>query len=136
AHAAALFLSKACVNETFEFFSKTLRGVPELKPRWKRCVALVDAQLGEALGEEFVNRASSAELKRKTLHMTKQIEQAMNDELVNLDWTSAATKEKALEKLRAIVNKIGYPDKWRDYGSVEVRRDDFFGNVARANLFE
>jgi endothelin-converting enzyme/putative endopeptidase len=68
--------------------------------------------------------------------MTKQIEQAMRDERVNLDWMSAATKEKALEKLRTIVNKIGYPDQWRDYGPVEVRRDDFFGNVARASLFE
>jgi endothelin-converting enzyme/putative endopeptidase len=136
AHASAPFLSSAFVNEDFDFFGRTLWGTPELRPRWKRCVALVDAQLGEALGEEFVNRAFGPELKRKTLHMTKQIEQAMHDELVNLDWMSAATKEKALEKLRAIVNKIGYPDKWRDYGPMEVRRDDFFGNVARASLFE
>ena len=135
-HTSAPFLSSAFVNEDFDFFGRTLYGIPELKPRWKRCVALVDAQLGEALGEEFVSRAFSPELKRKTLHMTSQIEQAMHDDIVNLDWMSAATKQRALEKLHAIVNKIGYPDKWRDYGSVEVRRDDFFGNVARANLFE
>ncbi|TMH44396.1 MAG: M13 family metallopeptidase [Betaproteobacteria bacterium] len=136
AHASAPFLSSAFVDEDFDFFGRTLWGTPELKPRWKRCVALVDAQLGEALGAEFVSRAFSAELKRKTLHMTEQIEQAMHDDIVNLQWMSAATREKALEKLRAIVNKIGYPDKWRDYGSLEVRRGDFFGNVARASLFE
>ena len=136
AHASAPFLSSAFVNEDFDFFGKTLYGVPELKPRWKRCVALVDAQLGEALGQEFVSRAFSPELKQKTLHMTKQIEQAMEDDLNRIEWMSAATQQKALEKLHAIVNKIGYPDKWRDYGPVDVRRDDFAGNVARANLFE
>ena len=136
AHATAPFLSSAFVNEDFDFFGRTLYGAPELRPRWKRCVALVDAQLGEALGEEFVRRTFSPELKQKTLHMTRQIEQAMEDDLIRLEWMSAATRQKALEKLHAIVNKIGYPDKWRDYGPVEVRRDDFVGNVARANLFE
>jgi len=136
AHASAPFLSSAFVDEDFDFFGRTLWGTPEQRPRWKRCVALVDAQLGEALGADFVSRTFSAELKKKTLHMTRQIEQAMHDDIVSLEWMSAATKEKALEKLRAIVNKIGYPDKWRDYGRLKVRRDDFFGNVARANLFE
>jgi endothelin-converting enzyme/putative endopeptidase len=136
AHATAAFLSSAFVNENFDFFGRTLYGAPELRPRWKRCVALVDAQLGEALGQEFVRRAFSPELKRKTLRMTKQIEQAMEDDLIRLEWMSAATRQRALEKLHAIVNKIGYPDKWRDYGRVEVRRGDFAGNVMRANLFE
>ena len=136
AHATAPFLSSAFVNEDFDFFGRTLYGAPELRPRWKRCVALVDAQLGEALGQEFVRRAFSPELKRKTLLMTKQIEQAMEDDLKRLEWMSAATRQKALEKLHAIVNKIGYPDKWRDYGPVEVKRNDFAGNVTRANLFE
>jgi endothelin-converting enzyme/putative endopeptidase len=136
AHATAPFLSSAFVNEDFDFFGKTLYGAPELRPRWKRCVTLVDAQLGEALGQEFVSRAFSPELKQKALRMTKQIEQAMEADLIRLEWMSAATRQKALEKLHAIVNKIGYPDKWRDYGPVEVRRDDFVGNVARANVFE
>ena len=83
AHATAPFLSSAFVNEDFDFFGRTLYGAPELKPRWKRCVALVDAQLGEALGEEFVSRAFSSELKQKTLHMTKQIERAMEDDLTS-----------------------------------------------------
>ena len=136
AHASAAYLSTAFVNESFNFFSKTLRGVPEQKPRWKRCVALVDGQLGEALGQEFISRAFSADLKKKTLHMTKQIEQAMQDDLNQLTWMSAATKQKALQKLHSIVNKIGYPDKWRDYRSVLVKRNDFMGNVQRGNLFE
>jgi len=136
AHAGAPHLSSAFVNENFNFFSKTLRGVPELKPRWKRCVALVDGQLGEALGEEFVGRAFSPELKKKTLHMTKQIEQAMRQDLNQLGWMSAATKQKALEKLHSIVNKIGYPDKWRNYATLIVKPDDYMGNVLRGNLFE
>ena len=136
ASTAAPYLSKPFVNENFEFYSKTLRGVPELRPRWKRCVALVDSQLGEALGQEFVRRTFSPQLKAKALRMTSQIQEAMREDIKGLDWMSPATKAKALEKLKAIVNKIGYPDKWRDYSAVEVKRDDFFGNVERAQRFE
>jgi len=136
AHAAAPYLSAAFVNANFEFFSNTLRGVPELPPRWKRCVRLVDRQLGEALGREFVQRAFSPDLKIKTQRMTQQIEQAMQQDLEQLSWMSSDTRRQALEKLHGITNKIGYPDKWRDYSSVRVRRDDFFGNVVRATLFE
>jgi len=110
--------------------------VPELRPRWKRCVALVDGQLGEALGKEFVRRAFSPALKAKALRMTRQIEQAMRADIESLDWMGPRTKREALAKLATLVNKIGYPDKWRDYSSVVVKRDDFFGNVARAQLFE
>jgi len=136
AHARATALSSDFVTENFNFFSKTLRGTPLQQPRWKRCVALVDAQLGEALGQEFVERAFGPELKQKTLVMTEQIEQAMHDELQLLDWMSPATKVKAVEKLKTIVNKIGYPDTWRDYSSVAIARDDFYGNVSRAMQFE
>jgi putative endopeptidase len=135
-HAAAPFLSDNFVNENFDFFSRTLRGVPMLRPRWKRCVSLVDAQLGEALGQEFVQRAFSPELKQKTLTMTNQIEAAMARDIKDLNWMSEPTKQKALEKLHAIVNKIGYPDKWRDYSSVNITPDDFLGNVERATKFE
>jgi endothelin-converting enzyme/putative endopeptidase len=133
---ASPYLSSVFVNENFEFFSKTLRGVPQLRPRWKRCVTLVDSQLGEALGQEFVARAFSPKLKDDTNRMTKRIEQAMRDDLQALTWMSDATKKRALEKLETIVNKIGYPDKWRDYSSVDVKRGDFFGNVERATRFE
>jgi putative endopeptidase len=136
AHALAAYLSDDFVNESFSFFSKTLRGVPQLRPRWKRCVSLVDEQLGEALGQEFVARAFSPELKEKTLHMTEQIEHAMEEDIKTLTWMSPATKQQALAKLHTIVNKIGYPDKWRDYGSVDIKPMDFAGNVQRAIVFE
>ncbi len=135
-HAQASALSKAFVNEDFNFFGKTLRGTPQLQPRWKRCVFLVDAQLGEALGQEFVDRAFGPELKKRTLVMTEQIEQAMHDELQHLDWMSPATKRRAEEKLKAVVNKIGYPDTWRDYSGVAIAHDDFYGNVEHATRFE
>jgi endothelin-converting enzyme/putative endopeptidase len=110
--------------------------VPELRPRWKRCVALVDGQLGEALGQEFVARTFSLAQKEKALRMTRQVEEAMKRRIGELDWMGEATKKKALEKLATVVNKIGYPDKWRDYSSIVVKRQDFFGNVERAQRFE
>jgi len=136
AHAAAPYLSDDFVNENFDFFSKTLRGVPQLRPRWKRCVALVDQQLGEALGQEFVARAFSPELKEKTSLMARQIEHSMEEDIETLAWMSPATRKQALEKLHTIVNKIGYPDRWRDYSSVDIKPNDFVGNVQRATIFE
>ena len=135
-HAMAPYLSTAFVNENFAFFSHTLSGTPQLRPRWKRCVALVDAQLGEALGQEFVRRAFGPPLKASTQQMARQIEAAMRTEIDGLDWMSAATRQKAKEKLATVVNKVGYPDRWRDYGPLDVMRHDFFGNVVRANRFE
>ena len=129
-------LSKAFVDENFAFYEKTLHGVATLPPRWKRCVDLVDSQLGEALGKEYVERNFSPKLKEKALHMTRQIETAMKGEIAALDWMSLATKKRAQEKLDTVVNKIGYPDKWRDYSRYIIRRDDFFGNVERGNQFE
>lgn len=129
-------LSSAFDNEHFNFFSRTLRGVQQQKPRWKRCVTLVDTQLGEALGQEFVGRAFSPQLKEKALHMTRQVEQAMEKDIESLAWMSPATKARAQQKLHGIVNKIGYPDQWRDYSSYAVKPDDFAGNVERGNLFE
>ena len=134
--ASAPALSSAFVNESFAFFSKTLRGVPQLRARWKRCVAMVDNQLGEALGREFVRRAFGPGLKARTLRMTHRIEEAMRNDIAGLDWMGEATRRRAQEKLRAIVNKIGYPERWRDYSAVAVKRGDFFGNVERAQRFE
>ena len=135
-NAEAPFLSSAFVKENFDFNSHTLHGVEQIPPRWKRCVRLTDRQLGEALGQEFVNRAFSQQTKESTLRMTKQIEQAMQEDIEQLTWMSPETKKQALEKLHAVVNKIGYPDKWRDYSSVDIKRGDFLGNVQRATLFE
>ncbi len=135
-HRKAAYLSSAFVNEDFSFFSRTLRGTPQLRPRWKRCVALVDRQLSDALGQEFVNRTFSPDMKHRTLEMTQQIEKAMEQDIQQLDWMGPATRQQALAKLHGIVNKIGYPDRWRDYSALNIARGDFFGNVDRASAFE
>ncbi len=135
-HARAPFLSNRFVAEDFDFYRKTLRGVSEMPPRWKRCVRYVDRDLGEALGQEFVRRTFSADTKQRTVDMTMRIEKAMESEIRNLDWMTAPTKEKALQKLHAIANKVGYPDKWRDYSSIVIKPDDFYGNATRATVFE
>jgi len=135
-HAASPFLARRFEAERFAFFDHTLRGVPQQQPRWKRCVRQVDALLGEALGQEFVARTFGPKLKDATLLMTRQIEQAMHDDIEVLPWMSAATKQQALAKLAAVVNKIGYPDRWRDYGSVAIARGDYFQNAVHAIAFE
>jgi putative endopeptidase len=135
-HSRAPYLSKAFVTENFNFFSKTLRGVKEVPPRWKRCVRYVDRDLGEALGQEFVRRTFTADTKEKTVDMTRRIETAMASEIKSLDWMTDATKQRALDKLHAVANKIGYPDRWRDYSSLDVKPNDFFGNATRATVFE
>jgi len=132
----APYLSNELVQLNFDFFGQTLLGTPQLKSRWKRCVELVDAQLGEALGQEFVQRNFAPELKDKTLAMTRQIEAAMAQSIQSLSWMSAATKTRALDKLHAIVNKVGYPDRWRDYTGLSVSRGEFLANVQRGNAFE
>ena len=135
-HDKANYLSAPLVQANFAFYSQYLRGVKQMRPRWKRCVAYVDRDLGEALGKEFVEKTFTPETKARTLAMTKEIEAAMESEIEQLTWMSDATKARALEKLHAIVNKIGYPDKWRDYSSVKIARDDFLGDEDRATIFE
>ena len=98
-----------------------------MQPRWKRCVQLVDHTLGEALGQVFVEKTFTPETKARALAMTKEVEAAMQSEIETLTWMSPATKKQALAKLHAVVNKIGYPDKWRDYSSVEIRARRFPG---------
>ena len=127
------YLSSRFVEENFEFYRKYLRGAKELQPRWKRCVQYVDYDLGEALGQVYVAKVFSPELKQSTLDMVHRIEDAMGQRIRALDWMSPETKQQALIKLAGIRNKIGYPDKWRDYSSVVITRDDFAGNVAPAN---
>jgi endothelin-converting enzyme/putative endopeptidase len=134
--AEARYLPSAFDQENFNFYSKYLQGVEQMPPRWKRCVRLVDGNLGEALGRVYVAKTFSPEAKQSTLKMTREIEQAMGDEIRTLPWMSPETKQHALEKLHTIVNKIGYPDKWRDYSSVAVSRDDLLGDVDRATVFE
>jgi endothelin-converting enzyme/putative endopeptidase len=134
--AAAPSLSAPFEEAAFDFYSRKLRGVQQLPPRWKRCVRQVDHGLGEALGEEFVARTFSPQTKQKTLLITDQVEHAMLEEIEHLDWMSPATRQEAIRKLHAIRNKIGYPDKWRDYSKLEIKRGDSFGNTLRMADFE
>ncbi|HEV2717408.1 MAG TPA: M13 family metallopeptidase, partial [Terriglobales bacterium] len=135
-HANAPFLSSSFVNADFDFFEKTLQGTQQLEPRWKRCVSAVDNQIGEALGQAYVERKFSPEAKQRALKIVKQIEAAMQQDITGLPWMSATTKQHALEKLHAIANKIGYPDKWRDYSALKIDRTDELGNVLRGREFE
>jgi putative endopeptidase len=135
-HAAAPSLSDAYVNTDFEFYGKTLQGTQQIEPLWKRCSQRVDNQLGEALGQAYVEKYFGPEAKQKALQMVKEIEAAMEQDINALPWMSAATKPRALEKLHAVANKIGYPDKWRDYSKLEIIRGDAMGNAFRADQFE
>ena len=130
------YLSSKFVEENFEFYRKYLRGAKEMQPRWKRCVQYVDHDLSEALGQVYVAKVFSPELKQDTVDMVRRIEDAMGQRIRALDWMSPETKQQALTKLAGIRNKIGYPDKWRDYSSVKIVRDDFAGNVERTHQFE
>jgi putative endopeptidase len=136
ANTSSPYLSSAFEDENFEFYRKYLRGAKEQQPRWKRCVEYTDYDLGEALGQVYVAKVFSTQLKASTLDMVKRIEDAMGERIRALDWMSPETKQQALTKLAGIRNKIGYPDKWRDYSSVNIVRDDFAGDVERAHQFE
>jgi putative endopeptidase len=134
--AAAPVLSSKLAEASFDFYSKYLHGIAAQKPRWKRCVQWTNHALGEALGQAFVKKVFSADLKARTLAMTVGIEKAMEREINALPWMGAETKRHALEKLHTIANKVGYPDRWRDYSSIEIKRDDFAGDMQRATRFE
>jgi endothelin-converting enzyme/putative endopeptidase len=114
-HAQAALLPKPFVEENFAFYGKTLTGAQEQTPRWKRCVQATDGDLGEALGQAYVERTFGAEGKARTLEMVKAIEAAMGSDIDAIDWMSPETKKAAVAKLSAVANKIGYPDRWRDY---------------------
>ncbi len=135
-HDAAPLLPPAFVNENFAFFEKTLRGTQELSPRWKRCVEYTDRQLGEALGQRYVEASFGPEGKARTLKMVLALESALDRDIRDLPWMTGTTKKRALEKRAAIANKIGYPDRWRDYSRLRIVRGDAFGNAERADAFE
>jgi endothelin-converting enzyme/putative endopeptidase len=129
-------LSSAFVNENFDFYGRYLTGAKQLQPRWKRCVALADDQLGEALGQKYVQKLFSQQSKEKTLEMVGLIEKSMAADIDSLPWMSAATKQQALAKLKQVTNKIAYPDKWRDYSSVQITDANLIANVANTRAFE
>jgi len=133
---AGTSLPESFDQETWNFYAHTLNGAEKQQERWKRCTTRVDHELGEALGEVYVSRYFPPAEKQRTLEMTLAIEQAMDKDIDALDWMSAATKVKAKEKLHTVMNKIGYPDKWRDYSKLEIVRGDALGNQVRAHEFD
>lgn len=133
---ASPYLSDAFVNSRFEFRGKTLRGQPENRPRWNRGVALVDNQLGEVLGQEYVRLHFPASSKTQMEALVANLRAAMTERLKNLDWMSEPTREQALLKMSKFGVKIGYPEKWRSYDGLELSAGDLYGNVERASAFD
>ena len=136
AQTMAPYLSEPLVQEDFAFEGQYLGGAQQIQPRWKRCVALTDQQLGEALGQPYVDETFGAEGKQRTLKMVHAIEKAMGEDLQSLSWMTPETKKASAVKLAGVENKIGYPDHWRDYSKLSVTRDDLAGNVLNAHHFE
>ncbi len=135
--ASATELASPFEQENFDFFSRYLRGIKDQPPRWKTCVAAVDENLGEALGQLFVRKAFGADSKARMIELVDALTAALEQNITTLEWMTPETKTKAIEKLKKLgKRKIGYPETWRDYTSVAITRTDFAGNVRRANRFE
>ena len=134
-NAAAPWLSQTFVDANFKF-QQNLTGQKEIQARWKRCVNLTDRELGEALGQRYVDLTFGSEGKQRMLKMVDALEKSLAEDIHDLSWMSDETKKQAKVKLDAIRNKIGYPEVYRDYSSVVIKSDDLLGNVARANEFE
>ncbi len=134
-NAATPWLSQPFVEANFKF-QQNLTGQKEMPARWKRCVSLTDRQLGEALGQRYVEATFGADGKQRMLKMVDALDKSLAEDIHNLSWMSDETKKQAKVKLDAIRNMIGYPDTYRDYSSVVIKRDDLLGNVARGNIFE
>ena len=135
-HGAAPYLARPFEEENFTFFNQTLNGQKEQQPRWKRCTALTDRALGEAVGQDWVKQYFPPEAKANTEKLIAALEKALGEDIQSLDWMSDATKKEAEAKLNTIQQKIGYPENWRDYSSLTVRRDDLVGNLERSSIFE
>jgi endothelin-converting enzyme/putative endopeptidase len=135
-HGNAPALSDAFVTENFNFFARTLVGAQEMQPRWRRCVRNVDGNLGEALGQVYVDQAFPPSSKQRVLEMVKDLEAALSKEIDTADWMAPETKKQAKIKLSATLNKIGYPDRWLDYSSVSIGRSSFLLNRQQTAAFE
>jgi endothelin-converting enzyme/putative endopeptidase len=132
---AGTSMPAAFENESWRFYAHELNGAEKQQERWKRCTSRIDREMGEALGQVFVAKYFPPAAKERALDMTVAIEQAMNKDIDQLDWMSPETKVRAKEKLHAVMNKVGYPDKWRDYSTLSIVRGDALGNQARVRTF-
>jgi putative endopeptidase len=135
-NSTAASLSEPFVDEDFNFKGKVLQGTQENLERWKRCVRYTDSGLGEALGQVYVKKAFSPQAKAHALEMVHNLEAALKDDITTLPWMSEATRQQAIGKLEAFAEKIGYPDKWRDYSKLKIDRGPYVLDVLRARMFE
>jgi putative endopeptidase len=135
-HATAPKLNSSLVNENHHFNGSILEGINQQPPRWKRSIEATDKALGEVLGQLYVARAFSPEAKARVKGMVENLKAAFREKILSLDWMSEATKKQALKKLDTLNFKIGYPDQWRDYSSLTIRRNSYVENYLQASLFE
>jgi putative endopeptidase len=135
-HHESAYLSEPFVQENFHFYSEILSGTSKILPRWKRVVAEVDGDIGEALGQLYVAEYFPPEAKARVLKLVSDLRAALREDLATLAWMDDATRAKAIEKLDAFTVKMGYPDKWRDYSALSVDRGPYVLNVMRADTFE
>jgi putative endopeptidase len=135
-NSAASYLSDDFVNANFEFYGKTLSGSKELRPRWRRAIDAVNGAMGEAVGQLYVEKYFPPQAKERMLNLVDNLKTALGERINQLDWMSDETKSKAQEKLGTIIVKIGYPDKWKDYSSLEIKGDAYWQNMMRASEFE
>jgi putative endopeptidase len=135
-HSSAPYLSKPFDDENFAFYAATLTGQKTQTPRWKRCTSLTDRALGEAVGQDWVKKYFPPSAKANMEELVHDLEAALGQDIQQLDWMSPATKVEAEKKLKAFRDKIGYPDTWRDYSTLTVKRDDLVGNLERDGIFE
>ncbi|MFC5526546.1 M13 family metallopeptidase [Rhodanobacter ginsengisoli] len=132
---ASPYLTKAFSDNKFDFYGKTLSGQPEQKPLWKRVLSTVNGGMGMALGELYVKQEFTPEAKARALELVTNVRNALKARIENLDWMSAETKAKAIDKWNTFLPKIGYPDKWRDWSGLTVTPDNFYANVMAAGKF-
>ena len=135
-NSAAGYLSSNFVNANFEFYGRTLSGAEQLRPRWKRVTNTVDGAMGEALGKLYVEKYFPAAAKHRMVEMVNNLKEAFAQRIHEATWMCDATKKRAIEKLSTIMVKVGYPDKWRDYSGLEIKKDSYFANVIRSNQFD
>ena len=135
-HSSAPYLQSAVEQENFAFYGKVLSGQEQQEPRWQRAARVIDRQLGEALGQLFVEKHFPPAARARMSELVDNLKAVFRDRLTKLDWMTDATRAKALAKFDRFTQKIGHPDKFRDYSSVEIKPDDYLGNVRRAELFE
>jgi putative endopeptidase len=133
---AAPWLSDPFVQENFKFYRSELQGQKEMTPRWKKCTEATDESLGEAVGQDWVKKYFSPEKKENMVKLVAALDTALGEDIKQLPWMSEDTKATAVKKLSLMRNKIGYPEHWRDYSTLDVKADDLLGNIMRATVFE